>query len=117
MPSVTDTPPPEIALGLEGLCTALDERMAFLFDRRTVQMSGLMGELLVPSDPEDRFYDQIAWFTEENSSRPALSMRCTAAGHFDFTAEALPRQGLSRHSLSWRISDHYPLRASFDRSA
>lgn len=61
---------------------------------------------------KEKFYDQIAWFTEEEG-RPALSLNYRRGGHFDFTKVALPRHNLSKTSLSWRISDHYPLWAEF----
>lgn len=60
----------------------------------------------------EKFYDQIAWFTEEEG-RPALSLNYRRGGHFDFREIALPRRRLSTTSLSWRISDHYPLWAEF----
>lgn len=59
-----------------------------------------------------KFYDQIAWFTEE-TGRPALSLAYRRSGHFDFRESALPRRDLSDRSLSWRISDHYPLWVEF----
>lgn len=66
-----------------------------------------------PADPAEKFYDQVAWFTEA-SGRPALSLSYRRGGHFDFRDVALPRRGLSNFSLSWRISDHYPLWAEFE---
>ena len=69
------------------------------------------------SDPDEphleKFYDQIAWFTADGD-RPALSLDYREGGYFDFEDVALPRRELSRNSLSWRISDHYPLWAAFD---
>lgn len=61
----------------------------------------------------ERFYDQIAWFTDDGD-RPALSLAYREGGYFDFEDVVLPRRGLSRQSLSWRVSDHYPLWAAFD---
>jgi endonuclease/exonuclease/phosphatase family metal-dependent hydrolase len=58
------------------------------------------------------FYDQIAWFTGENNL-PILSMENQDAGYFDFMETALKGLDLSKNSLSWRISDHYPLWAEF----
>ncbi|MEF8841151.1 MAG: endonuclease/exonuclease/phosphatase family protein [Haloarculaceae archaeon] len=67
-----------------------------------------------PDDPHlDKFYDQIAWFTADGD-RPALSLDYREGGYFDFEDVALPRRDLTRNSLSWRISDHYPLWAAFD---
>ena len=69
------------------------------------------------SDPDEphleKFYDQIAWFTADGD-RPALSLDYREGGYFDFQDVALPRRDLTRNSLSWRISDHYPLWAAFD---
>jgi endonuclease/exonuclease/phosphatase family metal-dependent hydrolase len=56
------------------------------------------------------FYDQIAWFVDEEKG-PMLSLRCTAAGSFDFVQELLGE--MTKVELSWRISDHYPLWAEF----
>jgi endonuclease/exonuclease/phosphatase family metal-dependent hydrolase len=68
------------------------------------------------SDPDkphlDKFYDQIAWFTGRNYL-PALSLRYSRGGFFDFTTAALTSRGLTKTQLSWRISDHYPLWAEF----
>lgn len=58
------------------------------------------------------FYDQIAWFTEDGR-RPALSLDYRGGGSFDFTEVALPRRDLSKTSLSWHVSDHYPLWTEF----
>jgi endonuclease/exonuclease/phosphatase family metal-dependent hydrolase len=66
-----------------------------------------------PSDPSEKFYDQIAWFVEDDGDRPGLSLSYRESGSFDFREFALPRRDLSRRSLSWRISDHYPLWAAF----
>jgi endonuclease/exonuclease/phosphatase family metal-dependent hydrolase len=66
-----------------------------------------------PQKPElNKFYDQIAWFTGRNGL-PALSLRYSRGGYFDFTDVALASQGLTKAELSWRISDHYPLWAEF----
>ena len=68
------------------------------------------------SDPErpelNKFYDQIAWFTGRGGM-PALSLRYSRGGYFDFTGVALTSHALTRSQLSWRISDHYPLWAEF----
>lgn len=68
------------------------------------------------SDPDNpnlsKFYDQIAWFTGENTL-PALSMEYRRGGTFDFAKYALTSLGLTKSQLSWRLSDHYPLWAEF----
>ncbi len=66
-----------------------------------------------PGKPHlNKFYDQIAWFTGGNGL-PALSLRYSRGGFFDFTKAALTTRGLTKAQLSWRISDHYPLWAEF----
>jgi hypothetical protein len=59
------------------------------------------------------FYDQIAWFTGAGGTpnlKPPLRYE-SLGGNFDFRPAL---QGtLSNVELSWRISDHFPLWASF----
>lgn len=59
------------------------------------------------SDPNDKFYDQIAWFGS------ALDMKFNAGGYFDFIEHVYSDTDLSKQSISYRISDHYPLWAEF----
>jgi endonuclease/exonuclease/phosphatase family metal-dependent hydrolase len=60
---------------------------------------------------QSKFFDQIAWFTSA-SGVPYLSMEYTGhAGNFDFTQCVMTE--LDRISLSWHISDHYPLWTEF----
>jgi endonuclease/exonuclease/phosphatase family metal-dependent hydrolase len=62
-------------------------------------------------DPgESKFYDQIAWFVEEERG-PVLTLQTTAAGSFDFVP--LLQGALSKTTLSWKVSDHYPLWTEF----
>lgn len=64
-------------------------------------------------DGTERHYDQVAWFTGE-SGAPALSLRYLGqGGSFDFVGNALAGLDLDRQSLSWKISDHYPLWVEF----
>jgi hypothetical protein len=66
-----------------------------------------------PQMPElNKYYGQIAWFTCRNGL-PALSLRYSRGGYFDFTKAALTSRGLTKTQLSWRISDHYPLWVEF----
>jgi endonuclease/exonuclease/phosphatase family metal-dependent hydrolase len=63
------------------------------------------------------FYDQIAWFSTvkaDGSVRSLLDgLAFTGhAGNFDFVPHVYP--AMSTTSLSWRISDHYPLWIEFD---
>ena len=57
------------------------------------------------------FFDQIAWFTR-SSGVPYLTMGYTGkAGNFDFPQFVLT--DLDKTSLSWRVSDHFPLWVEF----
>lgn len=58
-------------------------------------------------------YDQIAWFTGTAGTpllTPPLAYE-NLGGNFDFRPPL--QKGLTTTELSWRISDHYPLWASF----
>lgn len=59
-----------------------------------------------------KFYDQIAWFNSQGSG-PKLSMEFLDGGNYDFVPYALANRKLTKQSLSWLISDHYPLWAEF----
>ena len=69
------------------------------------------------ADPEkpalEKFYDQIAWFTAK-SGAIALSMEYSDSGGFDFLPHAYTGTGLTKNSISYRISDHYPLWVEFN---
>lgn len=56
-------------------------------------------------------YDQIAWFTTDQRRRPMLNLACLTGGQLDFTTELKGEQSLT--TLSWHISDHYPLWVEF----
>ena len=60
----------------------------------------------------DKFYDQIAWFTDTDSI-PTLSLTYLRGGHLDFLGTVLMSRNLTKQQLSWRISDHFPLWAEF----
>jgi endonuclease/exonuclease/phosphatase family metal-dependent hydrolase len=64
------------------------------------------------SDAADKFYDQIAWFTSASGSI-ALTMQYQTGGYFDFLPFMYTETNLSKNSISYRISDHYPLWAEF----
>jgi exonuclease III len=64
------------------------------------------------SDPNDKFYDQIAWFTLASGSI-ALDMKYQTGGFFDFLPFVYTDVNLTKNSISYRISDHYPLWAEF----
>lgn len=65
-----------------------------------------------PQNPNMKsYFDQIAWFVDQN--KPFLSMEYLNSGYFDFKGIALKERNYSNTSLSWRISDHFPLWAEF----
>lgn len=59
-----------------------------------------------------KYYDQIAWFNDRHNV-PNLSLQFIKAGSYDFVPVALQNRNLNKNSLSWHISDHYPLWAEF----
>lgn len=61
---------------------------------------------------ETKYYDQIAWFNG-SGNQPRLSMEFINGGNYDFVGRALSNRTLSKLSLSYLISDHYPLWAEF----
>jgi endonuclease/exonuclease/phosphatase family metal-dependent hydrolase len=64
------------------------------------------------SDPNDKFYDQIAWFTLASGSI-ALDMDYQTGGYFNFLPFVYTDVNFTKNSISYRISDHYPLWAEF----
>ncbi len=61
---------------------------------------------------ETKYYDQIAWFNN-NANIPNLSLEFVDGGNYDFMPTALSNRNINKLSLSWHISDHYPLWAEF----
>lgn len=61
---------------------------------------------------ETKYYDQIAWFNN-NQNVPNLSMEFKDGGNYNFVPVALENRGLTKQSLSFMLSDHYPLWAEF----
>lgn len=59
-----------------------------------------------------KYYDQIAWFQGEGG-HPKLSLEFVHGGHYDFVDKALANRNISKQSLSYLMSDHYPLWAEF----
>ena len=59
-----------------------------------------------------KYYDQIAWFND-NKKIPTLSLEFIDGGNYDFVETALINRKISKRSLSYLISDHYPLWAEF----
>jgi endonuclease/exonuclease/phosphatase family metal-dependent hydrolase len=60
----------------------------------------------------EKFYDQVAWFTDK-SGKIALSMEYAGGGSFDFLPFVYTETGLTKNSVSHRMSDHYPLWVEF----
>ena len=66
-----------------------------------------------PAHPStDKFYDQIAWFSS-SSGKGNITMKYVRGGSFDFLPFVYRNTTLSRSSISFRISDHYPLWVEF----
>ncbi|MCH7879417.1 MAG: hypothetical protein IH914_08915 [candidate division Zixibacteria bacterium] len=65
-------------------------------------------------DPEDSrkdmHYDQIAWF-EGSRGIPRLTLEYKSGGFVNFTDSVM--RDLTNTSLSWRMSDHFPLWVEF----
>ncbi|WP_418315788.1 endonuclease/exonuclease/phosphatase family protein [Piscinibacter sakaiensis] len=65
-----------------------------------------------PDQPQlGKFYDQIAWFGE--GSARLINLEPLAAGSFDFVPHLYRDLEMTRASLQYRISDHYPLWVEF----
>lgn len=68
------------------------------------------------SDPEspdlDKFYDQIAWF-QTGSKKRQMTLEYVQGGGFDFLPYVYLDTDLSKSSISFRVSDHYPLWTEF----
>ncbi len=65
-----------------------------------------------PDEPTlDKYYDQIAWFV--TGTRRRLDLAYRGAGSFDFMPHLYTEANLSDRSVSYRISDHYPLWVEF----
>jgi len=60
-----------------------------------------------------KFYDQIAWFND-SSNIPKLTLKFIQGGSYDFTNKALSNRNLTKMSISYMLSDHYPIWAEFD---
>lgn len=59
-----------------------------------------------------KYYDQIAWFNGAGK-QPKLSFNFINGGNYDFIGKTLVNRKVSKRSLSYLISDHYPLWAEF----
>jgi len=65
-----------------------------------------------PDNPQrEKFYDQIAWF--EDGRDRLLDMAFLSAGGIDFVPHLYTDPKMTRQSLQYRMSDHYPLWVEF----
>lgn len=62
---------------------------------------------------ETKYYDQIAWFNNAKDI-PNLSLSYKTAGNYNFLNTALKNRNLTKQSLSFMLSDHFPLWAEFE---
>jgi len=58
----------------------------------------------------EKFYDQLAWF-KDAADVPQLTLEYVRGGYVNFVG--LVMRNLSRRSLGFRLSDHFPLWAEF----
>ncbi len=61
---------------------------------------------------ETKYYDQIAWFMNTKNI-PNLTMEFLTGGNYNFVPTALANRDITKQSLSYLISDHYPLWVEF----
>jgi len=61
---------------------------------------------------ETKYYDQIAWFNNKEEGK-GLQLEFINGGNYDFVKSALKNRNLTTLSMSWMLSDHYPLWAEF----
>lgn len=61
---------------------------------------------------KEKYYDQIAWFTK--GKRKLLNLALRNAGTFNFVPLLYTDVGMTKQSLQYRMSDHYPLWVEFD---
>lgn len=66
-----------------------------------------------PDEPTtDKYYDQIAWFETTRGVRK-LNLDYRNGGYVDFLPFVYTDTDLSKQSISFRVSDHYPLWVEF----
>jgi endonuclease/exonuclease/phosphatase family metal-dependent hydrolase len=68
-----------------------------------------------PGQPQlGKYYDQIDWFT--SGRRRLLDLELSLAGTFNFVPLLYTDVGMTKQSLQYRLSDHYPLWVEFART-
>ena len=61
---------------------------------------------------EQKYYDQIAWFSEQG--RTQLSLKFMKGGNYDFVPILWEETQVTKQQFSFMMSDHYPLWAEFN---
>lgn len=64
------------------------------------------------NDKSSHYYDQVAWFVDDEEPLLRGLHPSGRSGSFDFLPHAFTE--LDRRDVSWRISDHYPLWVEFE---
>jgi len=64
-----------------------------------------------PARPLEKYYDQIAWFSE--GQRALTDLVVQSAGSVDFVPQLYQESQMPRSKVQYRISDHYPLWVEF----
>ncbi|RXR34857.1 endonuclease [Flavobacterium piscinae] len=62
---------------------------------------------------ETKYYDQIAWFNNAQKI-PNLSLKFLNGGNYNFLDKALINRNIPKQTLSFMLSDHYPIWAEFE---
>lgn len=62
---------------------------------------------------ETKYYDQIAWFNNAQKI-PNLSLKFIKGGNYNFLNKALANRNIPKQTLSFMLSDHYPIWAEFE---
>ena len=62
---------------------------------------------------ETKYYDQIAWFNNAQKI-PNLSLKFLNGGNYNFLNKALANRNIPKQTLSFMLSDHYPIWAEFE---
>ncbi|MDP6621840.1 MAG: endonuclease/exonuclease/phosphatase family protein, partial [Alphaproteobacteria bacterium] len=64
-----------------------------------------------------KFYDQIAWFTGPGAGKPLVGLEYNKrGGYFDFLRYVYCDKNMTAKTVSYRLSDHYPLWVEFKRT-
>ncbi len=102
-----------IVLGDFNIDKRVDDPLYDAFVSRVLWVPDQLDNLKTTYGKEDKYYDQIAWFRGDDFTLEYTDR----AGRIDFSGAVFKE--ISTHSMSFRISDHFPLWVEFniDRSA